>query len=124
MGGRGTGGANILITVAVVAVLAAIALPSFVKAREQSLDVACRNNLRMLEAAKAQAKLEYHLKDADEPTTAQMSSFIPSVDSLHCPKGGKYIVGTMEEEPECSEHGAVSDLPTPRATRPRGMGIE
>ncbi len=53
-GGRGGGGANLLITVAVIGLLASIAIPSFVKARAQSQKNARQNDLRRAAAAGAQ----------------------------------------------------------------------
>ena len=45
---------EIMIVVAIIGLLAAIAIPSFIKARESSQTNACINNLRQIDAAKEQ----------------------------------------------------------------------
>lgn len=49
---------EIMIVVAIIGLLAAIAIPSFMKARTTSQKNACINNLRQIEAAKDQYALE------------------------------------------------------------------
>jgi prepilin-type N-terminal cleavage/methylation domain-containing protein len=49
---------EIMIVVAIIGLLAAIAIPNFVKARETSQQNACVNNLRQIDAAKDQWALE------------------------------------------------------------------
>lgn len=49
---------EIMIVVAIIGLLAAIAIPSFMRARLTSQQNACINNLRQIEAAKDQLSLE------------------------------------------------------------------
>ena len=49
---------EIMIVVAIIGLLAAIAIPNFVKARQTSQTNACINNLRQIDAAKQQWALE------------------------------------------------------------------
>jgi prepilin-type N-terminal cleavage/methylation domain-containing protein len=49
---------EIMIVVAIIGMLAAIAIPNFVKARSSSQANACVNNLRQIDAAKQQWALE------------------------------------------------------------------
>lgn len=49
---------EIMIVVAIIGLLAAIAIPNFVKARNTSQTNACINNLRQLDAATQQWPLE------------------------------------------------------------------
>lgn len=49
---------EIMIVVAIIGLLAAIAIPSFMKARTTSQQNACINNLRQIEAAKDQYAIE------------------------------------------------------------------
>ena len=50
---------EIMIVVAIIGLLAAIAIPAFMKARNSARRNACVNNLRMIDAAKDQYALEY-----------------------------------------------------------------
>ncbi len=49
---------EIMIVVAIIGLLAAIAIPNFVKARQTAQSNACLNNLRIVDAAKQQWALE------------------------------------------------------------------
>lgn len=50
---------EIMIVVAIIGLLAAIAIPSFMRARSRSQQSACINNLRMIDAAKEQYAMEW-----------------------------------------------------------------
>jgi Mg-chelatase subunit ChlD/type II secretory pathway pseudopilin PulG len=82
--------------VAIVALLAAISLPNFVKARATSKSNAIINNLRQLDAAKNQWALE-NKKPADAVATMEnlkpylLKSFPQSI------AGEKYVVGKVSE---------------------------
>lgn len=118
VGGRGTGAGNILFTIALVGLLAAIAVPSFVNARKRSQQSACAVNLRMIEDAKERARLEHNLVEEAQVTDGQVAEFLRGgLDSLHCPKDGAYFVGAVGEEPECTEHGSLSEAQSSRSRR-------
>jgi hypothetical protein len=97
--------ANTLVacSAAVPAALAAIAIPNFVKARAASQKNACINNLRQLDAAKAEWALEKNKKDGDTPTMDDLRPYLSR--KLVCPAGGHYTLGTMAERPTCSIPG-------------------
>ena len=56
---------EIMIVVAIIGLLAAIAIPNFVKARTTSQTNACINNLRQIDGAKQQWALENRKVDTD-----------------------------------------------------------
>jgi type II secretory pathway pseudopilin PulG len=56
-----------MIVVAIIGLLAAIAIPNFVKARTTSQQNACINNLRLIDAAKQQWALEQRKQSTDTP---------------------------------------------------------
>lgn len=61
---------EIMIVVAIIGLLAAIAIPSFMRARTTSQQNACINNLRQIEAAKDQFALENGLTNSAQVTGA------------------------------------------------------
>ena len=61
---------------AVVGLLAAIAIPNFVKARETAQYNAIMNNLRMIEGAKAQWALENRKRTGDLVTEQNLSAYL------------------------------------------------
>jgi hypothetical protein len=96
--------------VLIVPMLAAIAIPSFVKARETSQRMACINNMRMLDSAKEQSALSENLADGNAVSEEQVSQYIKmGYSGLSCPAEGTYTIKPIGEEPECSEHGTMSE---------------
>jgi prepilin-type N-terminal cleavage/methylation domain-containing protein len=61
---------EIMIVVAIIGLLAAIAIPNFVKARTTSQQNACINNLRLVDAAKQQWALELRKQTTDVPVAS------------------------------------------------------
>jgi hypothetical protein len=97
----------LLPAVAVPAMLSAIAIPNFVKARSSSQQNACINNLRQLDAAKNQWALEAGKKSTDVPTKENLLPFLSKWPT--CPAGGTYTLGLVGETPKCSF--ATHELP-------------
>ncbi|HEV7926687.1 MAG TPA: prepilin-type N-terminal cleavage/methylation domain-containing protein [Verrucomicrobiae bacterium] len=61
---------EIMIVVAIIGLLAAIAIPNFLKARATSQQTACINNLRLVDAAKEQWALEQGKQVTDTPAAS------------------------------------------------------
>ena len=83
---------EIMIVVAIIGLLAAIAIPNFVKARATSQANACINNLRQIDAAANQFALEKGKKTGD---TVTMNTDLTPYIKLNstgkippCPAGG------------------------------------
>ena len=95
---------TVLVPVAVVpAMLAAIAVPNFIKARTVSQQNACINNLRQIDAAKNEWALEKGKSASDIPTREDISPYLRKWPV--CPAGGTYTVGSVGEKPTCSIPG-------------------
>ena len=97
---------EIMIVVAIIGLLAAIAIPNFVKARATSQANACINNLRQIDAAAQQFALEQGKttgtsinfpNDLTPYIKLNANSSIPP-----CPAGGTYADGTVGSSPTCS----------------------
>lgn len=67
---------EIMIVVAIIGLLAAIAIPNFVRARTTSQMNACVNNLRLIDAAKQQWALEQHQGTGDTPTSTDLQPYL------------------------------------------------
>src|ERR1700734_3772572 len=101
---------EIMIVVAIIGLLAAIAIPNFVKARTTSQQNACINNLRLIDAAKQQWALENRKQSTDTPTMKDLQPFLgrgANGELPVCPAGGEYTVGSVGEKPTCSIAGHV-----------------
>lgn len=94
---------EIMIVVAIIGLLAAIAIPNFVKARETSRTNACVNNLRQIDGAKQQWALETKAAATAEPTIGDVTAYMQKAPV--CPSGGTYTVGTIAADASCSVDG-------------------
>jgi hypothetical protein len=106
-GTSSSGGKDLVGSVLVVpvAMMAAIALPSFAKARSTSQGNACINNLRQLDAAKEQWALAERKADGDEVSIPGVLEYIKGNKMPVCPQGGKYTLNPIGKDPVCSVPG-------------------
>jgi competence protein ComGC len=89
-----------------VPLLVAVAVPNFVKARQQAQRQACVSNLRAIEAAKAQWALENKKVGTDTPTDTDLfgpEKYIQNAPA--CPAGGIYRLNAARDKPTCSVPG-------------------
>jgi prepilin-type N-terminal cleavage/methylation domain-containing protein len=110
---------EIMIVVAIIGLLAAIAIPNFVKARQNSQTNACINNLRQIDGAKQQWALENGKTGA---TTVGVTSITPylgrgsagSVATMDCPlirppsSLSGYAIGDLNTAPTCKQYNATT----------------
>ncbi len=103
---------EIMIVVAIIGLLAAIAIPNFVKARATSQANACINNLRQIDAAVNEWALEN--KATTGQTVTYPTALTPYIklnasSSLPpCPAGGAYSVASVGASPVCSLGNSVT----------------
>jgi prepilin-type N-terminal cleavage/methylation domain-containing protein len=100
---------EIMIVVAIIGLLAAIAIPNFVRARTQSQLNACINNLRQFDGAVQQYALENKLSST---ATYAMNDLLPYIKLTStgvlpaCPAGGTYSSGgSVTNPPTCNIAG-------------------
>ena len=67
---------EIMIVVAIIGLLAAIAIPNFVRARTTSQANACISNLRIIDGAKGQWALEVHKQNTDVPVGSDIQPYM------------------------------------------------
>jgi prepilin-type N-terminal cleavage/methylation domain-containing protein len=106
---------EIMIVVAIIGLLAAIAIPNFVRARTQSQKNACINNLRQIDSAVQTWALEN--KQAANATVgfSDISGYLKN--SVVCPAGGttfadSYTLNGVTNKPTCqkvSDHKLADD---------------
>jgi prepilin-type N-terminal cleavage/methylation domain-containing protein len=93
---------EIMIVVAIIGLLAAIAVPSFMNARTKSIANACVNNLRQIDGAKDQ----YALDNNNTAPTA-MGDLVPTYIKATptCRGGGSYTLNALGTTASCSVGG-------------------
>jgi len=95
---------EIMIVVAIIGLLAAIAIPNFVKARSTAQQNACINNLRQIDGAKDQWAIEKG-KTTGDPTAgseAEVEAYIKGAAAPKCPAGGSYTYNGVSTNPVCT----------------------
>src|SRR4030042_312452 len=96
---------EIMIVVAIIGIIIAIAVPAFLRARENARGRACQENLQKIDGAKEQWALE-HRASNDSVITGGLADlcgqtlYVKSTPS--CPSGGTYTVFNVGTDPTCS----------------------
>ncbi|MGZ5127074.1 MAG: type II secretion system protein [Burkholderiales bacterium] len=74
---------EIMIVVAIIALLAAIAVPGFLRARKRSQAVRVRNDLRMIDSATDQYAIETGKKTGDQVVVADWQRYVKTDTLLY-----------------------------------------
>jgi prepilin-type N-terminal cleavage/methylation domain-containing protein len=110
---------EIMIVVAIIGLLAAIAIPNFIKARETARKNTCINNLRLIDGAIQQYALESSKNSTDSVKASSLTVYLGrggtgTIDTVggkntgtFCPSGGAYTIGKVNEKPTCSKSDAL-----------------
>lgn len=94
---------EIMVIVAVLALLAAIAVPNFVNAKRKAETNFCVNNLSILDTAKKQWARDNKIPTGQLCRWDDIKPYIPEESSLSsCPAGGSYTIGPVGAKPVCS----------------------
>ena len=95
---------EIMIVVAIIGLLAAIAIPNFVRARTTSQKNACINNLRQIDGAKQQWALENKQLSSAVPTSTVLTPYLGrgAGNWPSCPASGTYAVLAVNTRPTCT----------------------
>jgi type II secretory pathway pseudopilin PulG len=103
-----------MIVVAIIGLLAAIAIPNFVRARTQSQKNACINNLRQIDGAIQQWALENKKAAAAGVGFTDISGYLKS--AVICPLGGttfddSYTILNVSTKPVCKKDATNHIMP-------------
>ncbi len=109
---------EIMIVVAILGLLAAIAIPNFVRARTQTQKNACISNLREIHGAAQEWALENKAAANAPITYSQIRDFLKK--SVTCPAGGtafsdSYTLSTVTNKPICQKLGTAVESDTTKA---------
>lgn len=94
---------EIMIVVLIIALLATIAVPGFLKMREESRRSACLNNLRLIDHAKEECAMSENL--ATGAAVGNYTLYLKDNSVPECPAGGNYTINVLGTKPACSANG-------------------
>jgi prepilin-type N-terminal cleavage/methylation domain-containing protein len=114
---------EIMIVVAIIGLLAAIAIPNFIKARETARKNTCINNLRLIDGAIQQFALESNKNSTDTVNATSLTVYLGrggtgTIDTVgnagkgtFCPSGGAYdATYTISTKPKCSKSDTLGHV--------------
>jgi prepilin-type N-terminal cleavage/methylation domain-containing protein len=98
---------EIMVTVLIITILLAIAVPNFIRARETARGRSCIRQLRLIDSAKEQYGMDNHLNaGATMPTLAALCGYSSTTyikgGAPVCPSSGTYSVNNLGTDPTCS----------------------
>ena len=105
---------EIMIVVAIIGLLAALAVPGFVRARKQSQGRRIINDARQMDAAIDQWALEKGKKDGDAVVTSEAALYLKTgwkdKDLLNNTYGGTGLVGTQQVQVAADTKAALDNV--------------
>ena len=94
---------EIMIVVAIIGLLAAIAIPNFIKARSYSQKNACIENLRQIFGAKETWALEAKKDTSQTPNDSDLfGATLYIKEKPECPASGTYSLEAVNVKPTCT----------------------
>ena len=119
---------EIMIVVAIIALLAAIAVPSFLRARKRSQATSCLETARLLDGAKDQYAIENGKSSTVTPNWSDLTVYVKTGSALYIALSANvtpldalqnsFVMNNIDKPPQISSatEAAVSDvLPNPSA---------
>ena len=99
---------ELMIVILILGLLAVIAIPAFVKARNKSQQNACINTLRQIDGGKCSWAMAAKKSDGDSVVTASINAYVKGSTMPICPAGGTYTYGNIGSNPDCNFEGTTS----------------
>ena len=104
---------EIMIVVAIISLLAAVAIPNYVQARERAYTATCINNLQQIDGAVQRWSLDMKKDDQQPVTYSDIRGYLKN--AVVCPSGGtsfenSYTLTTVGAPPLCQRKPTTHKL--------------
>ena len=96
---------EIMIVVAIIGLLAAIAIPNFVKNREKSQQNGCIENLSQIKGAIDTWALDAKKTTGAAVVVSEVNEYLDGSTTPQCPAGGAYTYSAIGTKPTCNLTG-------------------
>jgi prepilin-type N-terminal cleavage/methylation domain-containing protein len=93
---------EVAIAIVVIGVVAAVALPSLVGARDRGRRQACIQNMVLITETKEQWAIENRKRPGQGVSILQLRTYFRNSAMPTCPAGGTYTIGRVGAQPTCS----------------------
>jgi prepilin-type N-terminal cleavage/methylation domain-containing protein len=94
---------EIMIVVAIIGLLAAIAIPNLIRAKDNAQRTTCMANLQTINGAKITWALETKRGNSDTPTDADLFGATLYISAKPaCPANGSYTINQVDTKASCS----------------------
>jgi prepilin-type N-terminal cleavage/methylation domain-containing protein len=102
---------EIMIVVAIIGLLAAIAIPSFVKSRDTTRKNTCISNMRLLDSAKEQFAIDQNTPPDGTVAMTNLLEYLKGGEEPICPQGTNvYFTSiTVSNVPTCPNVSTYAD---------------
>ena len=108
---------EIMIVVAIIGLLAAIAVPNFIQARNSARSSTCINNLRLIDSAKEQYAIENNIANGASTTSTDCTPYLKNNSFPVCPgTSSAYTTNNVGVFPSCGLAGSAAAM-TPKSHR-------
>jgi len=99
---------EIMIVVSFIGLLASLAIPGMLRARQTSQRTRCIDNLRVIDSAKEQWAMENFAADGDSVDEDELLPYFQR-GFPECPADGEYTIGNVgdADTPSCDHEGHV-----------------
>jgi competence protein ComGC len=100
------------VSLVLLPLMLAIAIPNFVRARDISATKSCVANMKELQAATQQWAMDNRKNGTEKPDLSDIAGPGKYINEIPtCPSGGTYELGTVDGTPRCSIHGDLASSP-------------
>ena len=102
---------EIMIVMAIIGLLAAIAVPNFIQARNSARSATCINNLRLIDSAKEQYAIENNIANGSGTTSTDCTPYLKNNAFPTCPgTSTAYTTNNIGTFPACALSGSAAGM--------------